>query len=94
MAEEATVQQAAAEAAAQSQRRTPRGKPSVAQLDLSNELLNLPTSTVDPNGVDVRNYGGLEGIKAIREMFAEAEIAYIHAHNAAPGCFAARVERA
>lgn len=30
----------------------------------------------------------------IREMFAEAEIAYIHAHNAAPGCFAARVERA
>ena len=48
-----------------------RGKPSVAQLDLSNELLNLPTSTVDPNGVDVRNYGGLEGIKAIREMFAE-----------------------
>jgi hypothetical protein len=30
----------------------------------------------------------------IREMFAEGEIAYIHAHNAAPGCFAARVERA
>lgn len=30
----------------------------------------------------------------IREMFADAEIAYIHAHNAAPGCFAARVERA
>ena len=25
----------------------------------------------DPDGVDVRNYGGLEGIKAIREMFAE-----------------------
>ena len=30
----------------------------------------------------------------IREMFVEEEIAYIHAHNAAAGCFAARVERA
>lgn len=30
----------------------------------------------------------------IHEMFAEAEIAYIHAHSAAPGCFVARVERA
>ena len=29
----------------------------------------------------------------IREMFAAGEIAYIHAHNAAPGCFAARVGR-
>lgn len=29
----------------------------------------------------------------IRELFDRAEIAYIHAHNAAHGCFAARVER-
>lgn len=26
-------------------------------------------------------------------FFANADIAYIHAHNAAHGCFAARVER-
>ena len=30
----------------------------------------------------------------IRDLFADDEIAYIHAHNAAHGCFAARVERA
>lgn len=30
---------------------------------------------------------------AIRDLFADARIAYIHAHNAAHGCFAARVDR-
>ncbi len=30
----------------------------------------------------------------IREVFVNPDIAYIHAHNAAPGCFAAKVERA
>ncbi|MGZ5400304.1 MAG: aminotransferase [Nocardioides sp.] len=48
-----------------------RGKPSAAQLDLSDRLLRLPDRTTDPSGVDVRNYGGLAGIRAIREMFAE-----------------------
>lgn len=48
-----------------------RGKPSSAQLDLSDRLLTLPDGTRDPAGVDVRNYGGLQGIAAIREMFAD-----------------------
>ncbi|RJS46336.1 aminotransferase [Nocardioides cavernaquae] len=48
-----------------------RGKPAPAQLDLSDALLALPASYTDANGVDTRNYGGLEGIKEIREMFAE-----------------------
>ena len=48
-----------------------RGKPSSAQLDLSGELLNLPTTTKDRAGVDVRNYGGLEGLTELREIFAE-----------------------
>jgi len=48
-----------------------RGKPSAAQLDLSNDLLHLPTSTKDRGGVDVRNYGGLEGLSELRELFAE-----------------------
>jgi hypothetical protein len=30
---------------------------------------------------------------AIRELFANPAIAYIHAHNAAHGCFAARIDR-
>ncbi|MCW2855644.1 MAG: aminotransferase [Marmoricola sp.] len=48
-----------------------RGKPSSAQLDLSDALLSLPTSAVDAHGVDTRNYGGLEGITELRAMFAE-----------------------
>jgi len=48
-----------------------RGKPSAAQLDLSNDLLRLPSTTKDRAGVDVRNYGGLEGLAELREIFAE-----------------------
>ena len=48
-----------------------RGKPSTAQLDLSDGLLTLPKDVRDGAGVDVRNYGGLEGIRELREMFAE-----------------------
>lgn len=48
-----------------------RGKPSAAQLDLSDELLTLPRGTTDGSGTDVRNYGGLSGLRELREMFAE-----------------------
>ncbi len=48
-----------------------RGKPSPAQLDLSDALLGLPTTTKDRAGTDVRNYGGLEGLPELRELFAE-----------------------
>lgn len=48
-----------------------RGKPSTAQLDLSDGLLELPRTTRDRSGADVRNYGGLEGLPELREIFAE-----------------------
>ena len=48
-----------------------RGKPASAQLDLSDALLSLPHGAKDAAGVDTRNYGGLEGIRELREMFAE-----------------------
>ena len=48
-----------------------RGKPSAQQLDLSDGLLRLPTATTDAAGVDVRNYGGLEGLRELREIFAD-----------------------
>src|ERR671917_582977 len=49
-----------------------RGKPSPAQLDLSNELLTLPGegSFRAEDGVDCRNYGGLYGLPELREIFA------------------------
>jgi DNA-binding transcriptional MocR family regulator len=48
-----------------------RGKPATAQLDLADRLLTLPEGTRDADGVDVRNYGGLAGVRELREMFAE-----------------------
>jgi len=49
-----------------------RGKPSPAQLDLSNALLSLPGPsdyTAEDVG-DCRNYGGLQGLASARRLFA------------------------
>jgi DNA-binding transcriptional MocR family regulator len=48
-----------------------RGKPGADQLDLSEAMLGLPTSHQDRSGTDVRNYGGLEGLAEMREIFAD-----------------------
>ena len=48
-----------------------RGKPGTDQLDLSDALLDLPTSTKDAAGTDVRNYGGLDGLPEMRAIFAD-----------------------
>jgi hypothetical protein len=45
------------------------------------------------NLCDARLAAPGEADAGIRDLFANPEIAYIHAHNAAHGCFAARVER-
>lgn len=50
-----------------------RGKPSAAQLDLSNALLELPGigDYRDATGTDLRNYGGTDGIPELRAIFGE-----------------------
>jgi DNA-binding transcriptional MocR family regulator len=50
-----------------------RGKPSPAQLDLSNGLLDLPGGADfrDDEGTDTRNYGGLHGLPGLRAIFGE-----------------------
>ncbi|MGP4109924.1 aminotransferase class I/II-fold pyridoxal phosphate-dependent enzyme [Streptomyces sp. 4N509B] len=50
-----------------------RGKPSPEQLDLSNELLTIldPGDVRSADGVDCRNYGGLTGLRELRETFGE-----------------------
>jgi DNA-binding transcriptional MocR family regulator len=49
-----------------------RGKPSPAQLDLSNALLSLPGDSFrDGDGTDTRNYGGLHGLPELRAIFGE-----------------------
>jgi DNA-binding transcriptional MocR family regulator len=49
-----------------------RGKPSAAQLDLSNDLLTLPGGDYrDGEGTDTRNYGGQHGLPELRAIFGE-----------------------
>ncbi|MCU1413243.1 MAG: aspT [Microbacteriaceae bacterium] len=50
-----------------------RGKPSPAQLDLSNALLSLPgvDNYRDGTGTDLRNYGGPDGLPELRAIFGE-----------------------
>ncbi|GGO76581.1 aminotransferase class I/II-fold pyridoxal phosphate-dependent enzyme [Nonomuraea cavernae] len=47
-----------------------RGKPSPRQLDLSNDMLRLPASYRAADGTDGRNYGNLQGLAELRELFA------------------------
>lgn len=50
-----------------------RGKPAPEQLDLSAGLLTNVTGDdfTSPSGIDTRNYGGLDGLKELREIFGE-----------------------
>ncbi|MFF0742825.1 aminotransferase class I/II-fold pyridoxal phosphate-dependent enzyme [Streptomyces sp. NPDC004111] len=48
-----------------------RGKPAPGQLDLAEDLLSLPGGRhTAADGTDVRNYGGLQGLAELREIFA------------------------
>ncbi len=50
-----------------------RGKPSPEQLDLSSDMLALPANRdfTTRDGEDARNYGGLQGLPEVRELFSE-----------------------
>ena len=51
-----------------------RGKPSKEQLDLSNDMLDVLQSSSDmkaENGMDVRNYGILDGINEAKKLMAD-----------------------
>ena len=50
-----------------------RGKPCPEQLDLASDMLDIINSRNYPteNAVDYRNYGGLDGIPEVKELFAQ-----------------------
>jgi len=50
-----------------------RGKPSPEQLDLSSQLLSIDLARdfSDEAGTDLRNYGGFDGLRELRELFGE-----------------------
>ncbi len=49
-----------------------RGKPNSKQIDISNDLFKLPLDgNFKMDGIDVRNYGTLDGLPSCRAMFAD-----------------------
>lgn len=51
-----------------------RGKPSVAQLDLSSDMLDILNSSSDvkaENGLDARNYGAFDGLPEAKKLMAD-----------------------
>ncbi|MGV9308122.1 aminotransferase class I/II-fold pyridoxal phosphate-dependent enzyme [Nonomuraea sp. NPDC003727] len=49
-----------------------RGKPSPRQLDLADGMTGLPSTHLAADGSDCRNYGNLQGLAEVRELFAAA----------------------
>ena len=45
-----------------------RGKPSSAQLDLSNAMEELMVESLDEGGLDLRNYGEITGLASCRKL--------------------------
>ncbi len=49
-----------------------RGKPSSRQLDINNDMLRMPIDEYQlENGLDVRNYGCVDGIPEMKRLFSE-----------------------
>ena len=49
-----------------------RGKPAPSQLDLANGIFDALDSYTTKGGMDARNYGVLDGIPEMKELFSEA----------------------
>ncbi|MBF9043010.1 DUF1203 domain-containing protein [Rhodobacterales bacterium HKCCE4037] len=61
---------------------------------MAHRLLSLRGFDEGHKIADGRVVPGSEAAKAIRDMFANPAIRYIHAHNAGHGCYSGLVERA
>ena len=57
-------------------------------------LLSLRGFSTDGSMVDADVVEGAEADQGIERLFADPAVAYIHAHYAKPGCYAARIDRA
>ena len=57
-------------------------------------LLSLRGFSADGMMVDADVVDGAEAEPAIERLFADPAVAYLHAHYAKPGCYAARIDRA
>ena len=51
-----------------------RGKPDTVQLDLSNDLIDIPISSTSDDGIDLRNYGEPFGIMEARKLGSNLDV--------------------
>lgn len=63
-------------------------------LQLARRLLSIRAFDADGMMTDAEVLEGAGAEPLVREWLARPEVAYLHAHNARRGCFAARIERA
>jgi hypothetical protein len=61
---------------------------------LAKRLLSLRGFSRDGMLVDADVVEGTEAESVIERLFGDPAVAYIHAHYARPGCYAARIDRA
>ena len=61
---------------------------------LRGRLLSVRAFDADGMMIDAEVLEGTSLEAEIERMFADPRVAYLHVHNARPGCFAARVDRA
>ena len=61
---------------------------------LAIRLLSVRAFDADGMMIDADVFEGSELDRHIPEFFADPRVAYLHAHNAGRGCFAARIDRA
>lgn len=61
---------------------------------LASRLLSVRAYRADGEMARAEVVPGAELAPLIERWFAEPDVAYLHAHNAPPGCFAARIDRA
>ena len=61
---------------------------------LQQRLLSVRALSADGMLLDADVVDGTELAPAITRLLAPAAVAYLHIHNAKPGCYAARVDRA
>jgi hypothetical protein len=57
-------------------------------------LLSLRAFSADGNMIEADVVEGVEAETLIERQLANPDVAYIHAHYARPGCYAARIDRA
>jgi hypothetical protein len=61
---------------------------------MRNRLLSLRGFSAEGTMIDADVVEGGDAESVIERLFDDPEVAYIHAHYAKPGCYAARIDRA